>query len=196
MKQKDLTTYIKISLLSAIAVILMYIDFPVIPLFPWLKIDLSEVPVLMGAFAFGPMTGIVIELIKNLLIIVFKGTYTGFVGEVANFIVGISLVVPASTIYKRNKTKKSAIIGMIVGILILEIVGIIANVYFLLPAYGIKMDSSQLMQYVTLGLLPFNGIKGIIVSISTYLLYKRLSLSIFRSEYMRDSTTLDSKLIK
>ncbi len=196
MKQKDLTTYIKISLLSAIAVILMYIDFPVIPLFPWLKIDLSEVPVLMGAFAFGPMTGIVIELIKNLLIIVFKGTYTGFVGEVANFIVGISLVVPASTIYKRNKTKKSAIIGMIVGILILEIVGIIANVYFLLPAYGMKMDSSQLMQYVTLGLLPFNGIKGIIVSISTYLLYKRLSLSIFRSEYMRDSTTLDSKLIK
>lgn len=194
MKQKDLTTYIKISLLSAIAVILMYIDFPVIPLFPWLKIDLSEVPVLMGAFAFGPMTGIVIELIKNLLIIVFKGTYTGFVGEVANFIVGISLVVPASTIYKRNKTKKSAIIGMIVGILILEIVGIIANVYFLLPAYGMKMDSSQLMQYVTLGLLPFNGIKGIIVSISTYLLYKRLSLSIFRSEYMRDSTTLGNKL--
>ena len=194
MKQKDLTTYIKISLLSAIAVILMYIDFPVIPLFPWLKIDLSEVPVLMGAFAFGPMTGIVIELIKNLLIIVFKGTYTGFVGEVANFIVGISLVVPASIIYKRNKTKKSAIIGMIVGILILEIVGIIANVYFLLPAYGMKMDSSQLMQYVTLGLLPFNGIKGIIVSISTYLLYKRLSLSIFRSEYMRDSTTLGNKL--
>ena len=186
MKQKDLTTYIKISLLSAIAVILMYIDFPVIPLFPWLKIDLSEVPVLMGAFAFGPMTGIVIELIKNLLIIVFKGTYTGFVGEVANFIVGISLVVPASIIYKRNKTKKSSIIGMIVGILILEVVGIIANVYFLLPAYGMKMDSSQLMQYVTLGLLPFNGIKGIIVSISTYLLYKRLSLSIFRSEYMRD----------
>lgn len=180
MKQKDLTTYIKISLLSAIAVILMYIDFPVIPLFPWLKIDLSEVPVLMGAFAFGPMTGIVIELIKNLLIIVFKGTYTGFVGEVANFIVGISLVVPASIIYKRNKTKKSSIIGMIVGILILEVVGIIANVYFLLPAYGMKMDSSQLMQYVTVGLLPFNGIKGIIVSISTYLLYKRLSVSILR----------------
>lgn len=196
MKQKDLTTYIKISLLSAIAVILMYIDFPVIPLFPWLKIDLSDVPVLMGAFAFGPMIGIVIELIKNLLIIVFKGTYTGFIGEVANFIVGISLVVPASIIYKRNKTKKNAIIGMIVGILILEVVGIIANVYFLLPAYGMKMDSSQLMQYVTVGLLPFNGIKGIIVSISTYLLYKRLSLAIFRGEYMRDSTTLDNKLIK
>lgn len=194
MKQKDLTTYIKISLLSAIAVILMYIDFPVIPLFPWLKIDLSEVPVLMGAFAFGPMTGIVIELVKNLLIIVFKGTYTGFIGEVANFIVGISLVVPASIIYKRNKTKKSAIIGMIVGILILEVIGIIANVYFLLPAYGMKMDSSQLMQYVIVGLLPFNGIKGIIVSISTYLLYKRLSLAIFRGEYMRDSTTLDNKL--
>ena len=173
MKQKNLTTYIKIALLSAIAFILMYIDFPVIPLFPWLKIDLSEVPVLMGAFAFGPMTGIVIELIKNLLIIVFKGTYTGFIGEFANFIVGISLVVPASIIYKRNKTKKSAI-------LILEVVGIIANVYFLLPAYGMNMDSYQLMQYVIVGLLPFNGIKGMIVSISTYLLYKRLLVAILR----------------
>lgn len=180
MKQKDLTTYIKVALLSAIAVILMYIDFPVIPLFPWLKIDLSEVPVLMGAFAFGPTIGVVIELMKNLLIIIFKGTHTGFVGEVANFIVGISLVVPASIIYKRNKTKKSSIIGMIIGILVLEVVGIITNIYFLLPAYGITMDSSQLIKYVTIGLIPFNGIKGIIVSISTYLLYKRLSVAIFK----------------
>ena len=100
MKQKDLTIYIKIALLSAIAMILMYIDFPVIPLFPWLKIDLSEVPVLMGGFAFGPMAAIFIELIKNILIIIVKGTNTGFVGEIANFIVGISLVVPASIIYK------------------------------------------------------------------------------------------------
>lgn len=194
MKQKDLTTYIKVALLSAIAVILMYIDFPVIPIFPWLKIDLSEVPVLMGAFAFGPMIGVVIELMKNILIIVFKGTHTGFVGEIANFIVGISLVVPAAMIYKRNKTKTSAIVGMIVGILALEIVGIIANVYFLLPAYGMKMDPSQLMQYVTVGLLPFNGIKGIIVSISTYLLYKRLSVAIFKGEHMRDNTTLDNEI--
>lgn len=187
MKQKDLTIYIKIALLSAIAMILMYIDFPVIPLFPWLKIDLSEVPVLMGGFAFGPMAAIFIELIKNILIIIVKGTNTGFVGEIANFIVGISLVVPASIIYKRKNTKKGAIIGMLFGILFLEIIGIISNVYFLLPAYGMQMDSAQLMQYVTVGLIPFNGLKGIIVSIVTYLLYKKVSIYILKNEYMRDS---------
>ena len=91
MKTKTLNTnrFIKLSLLSAIAVILMYIDFPVIPIFPWLKIDLSNVPALMGAFAFGPLAGVIIELMKNLLILIVKGTGTGFVGELANFLVGV-----------------------------------------------------------------------------------------------------------
>ena len=71
---------IKISLLSALALILMYIDFPVIPLFPWLKIDLSDVPALIGAFGFGPLAGVLIELIKNVVIVLIKGTQTGFVG--------------------------------------------------------------------------------------------------------------------
>ncbi len=194
MKQKDLTIYIKVALLSSIAFILMYIDFPVIPLFPWLKIDLSEVPALMGAFAFGPSTGVVIEFMKNLLIVVFKGTHTGFVGEAANFIVGVSMIVPAAIIYKKNKTKRSAIIGMILGILVMEVVGILANVYFLLPAYGMQMDAAHLTQYVTVGLLPFNGIKGLIVSVSTYLLYKKLSVAIFKGEHMRDNSVLDNKL--
>lgn len=193
MKQKsNLNTLVKVALLSAIAFILMYIDFPVIPLFPWLKIDLSEVPVLMGAFAYGPLVGIVIEFIKNLLIVVLKGTHTGLVGEMANFIIGVSMVVPAAMIYKRNKTKRNAIIGMIVGILVMSIVGIIANVYFLLPAYGMQMNPAELTQYVTVGLLPFNGIKGILISVATYLMYKKLSVAVFNDKPAKNNTVLDN----
>ena len=171
---------IKISLLAAIAVILMYIDFPVIPIFPWLKIDLSDVPALMGAFAFGPLSGVIIELMKNLLILIVKGTGTGFVGELANFLVGVALVWPAALVYKKNKTKKTAILGMVLGVLCIEVVGILANVYLLLPAYGMQMSQSELIKYITVGLLPLNGVKALVVSVSTYFLYKRVSVSIFK----------------
>ncbi|GAA0065293.1 MAG: ECF transporter S component [Clostridium perfringens] len=188
MKTKTLNTnrFIKLSLLSAIAVILMYIDFPVIPIFPWLKIDLSDVPALMGAFAFGPLAGVIIELMKNLLILIVKGTGTGFVGELANFLVGVALVWPAALVYKKNKTKKTAILGMVLGGLCIEVVGILANVYLLLPAYGMAMSKAELMQYVTVGLIPFNGIKSILVCGITYALYKKVSVSIFKVEPMLD----------
>ena len=188
MKTKTLNTnrFIKLSLLSAIAVILMYIDFPVIPIFPWLKIDLSDVPALMGAFAFGPLAGVIIELMKNLLILIVKGTGTGFVGELANFLVGVALVWPAALVYKKNKTKKTAILGMVLGVLCIEVVGILANVYLLLPAYGMAMSKAELMQYVTVGLIPFNGIKSILVCGITYALYKKVSVSIFKVEPILD----------
>lgn len=188
MKTKTLNTnrFIKLSLLSAIAVILMYIDFPVIPIFPWLKIDLSDVPALMGAFAFGPLAGVIIELMKNLLILIVKGTGTAFVGELANFLVGVALVWPAAMVYKKNKTKKTAVLGMVLGILFIEVVGILANVYLLLPAYGMAMSKAELMQYVTVGLIPFNGIKAILVCGITYALYKKVSVSIFKVEPMLD----------
>ncbi|EHK2336498.1 TPA: ECF transporter S component [Clostridium perfringens] len=188
MKTKTLNTnrFIKLSLLSAIAVILMYIDFPVIPIFPWLKIDLSDVPALMGAFAFGPLAGLIIELMKNLLILIVKGTGTGFVGELANFLVGVALVWPAALVYKKNKTKKTAILGMVLGVLCIEVVGILANVYLLLPAYGMAMSKAELMQYVTVGLIPFNGIKSILVCGITFALYKKVSVSIFKVEPMLD----------
>lgn len=127
---KNTSKMIKISLLSALALILMYLDFPVIPIFPWLKIDLSDVPALLGAFGFGPSAGILIELIKNILVILIKGSSTGLVGEVANFLVGVALILPASLMYNRNKNKKSAILGMILGLVCIEVVGIVANVYF------------------------------------------------------------------
>ena len=181
-QNRNLNKLVKIALLSAIAVVLMYFDFviPFIP-FAWLKIDLSDVPALMGAFAFGPMAGVVIELLKNLLILVVKGSETMLVGQLANFIVGCALVVPAAWVYHTNKSKKTAILGMILGTICIEIVGILANIYILLPAFGMgNMPKDELIKYVTIGLLPLNGLKAILVSVITYILYKRVSVSIFQ----------------
>lgn len=176
---KNLNKMIKISLLSAIAVVLMYFDFPIIPAFPWLKIDLSELPALMGGFAYGPVVGGIIVVLKVVLRFLIKGTETGFVGEAANIIVGLALVVPAAWLYHKNKSKKTAIFGMIIGALVMQILGIISNVYFLLPAFGMNLEGAELMNYIFLGLIPFNGVKAVIVCIATYLLYKRVSRAIF-----------------
>lgn len=186
--QKNLNKFIKISLLSAIAVMLMYFDFPIpfLP-FPWLKIDLSDIPALMGGFAFGPIAGVLIELLKNLLILIVKGTGTYFVGEMANFIIGASLVFPAAWIYHKNKSKKTAFLGMLVGSLVMQVIGIIANVYFLLPAYGMPMTPAESLNYVTVGLIPFNGIKSIMVCGITYVVYKKVASIIFDVDSNFDS---------
>lgn len=186
--QKNLNKFIKISLLSAIAVMLMYFDFPIpfLP-FPWLKIDLSDIPALMGGFAFGPIAGVLIELLKNLLILIVKGTGTYFVGEMANFIIGASLVFPAAWIYHKNKSKKTAFLGMLVGSLVMQVVGIIANVYFLLPAYGMPMTPAESINYVTVGLIPFNGVKSIMVCGITYVVYKKVASVIFDLDSNFDS---------
>ncbi len=188
-QNKNLNKLIKIALLSAIAVVLMYFDFviPFIP-FAWLKIDLSDVPALMGAFAFGPMTGVVIELLKNLLILVVKGSETMLVGQLANFIVGCAFVVPAAWVYHRNKSKKTALLGMVLGTLSIEVVGILANIYILLPVFGMgDMPREELIKYVTIGLIPLNGLKSVLVSVVTYVLYKRVSVSIFQVDSKFDS---------
>ena len=186
--QKNLNKFIKISLLSAIAVMLMYFVFPIpfLP-FPWLKIDLSDIPALMGGFAFGPIAGVLIELLKNLLILIVKGTGTYFVGEMANFIIGASLVFPAAWIYHKNKSKKTAFLGMLVGSLVMQVVGIIANVYFLLPAYGMPMTPAESINYVTVGLIPFNGVKSIMVCGITYVVYKKVASVIFDVDSNFDS---------
>lgn len=190
MNQK-LNKTIKISLLAAIAVILMFFEFPIIPAFGWLKLDISDVPALMGAFAYGPIAGIMIELVKNIVNLLTDGSTTALVGEFANFLVGISLVVPASMIYHRKKTKKNALIGMGVGIVTLEILGIIANVFILLPLFGMNMGPSELTSYIVMGLLPFNGLKGVLVCGLTYVLYKKLSVAIFKVEPMRSEKEIN-----
>lgn len=177
---KKLNKMIKVSLLISISVILMYFDFTIIPAFPWLQIDLSEVPALMGGFAYGPITGAVIVILKVILRFLLKGTGSAFVGEIANIIVGICFIIPAVYIYHRNKSKKTAIIGMISGALVMQVAAILANIYILLPLFGMDIKGRSLINYILLGIIPFNAIKAIIVSVITYLLYKKVSKAIFK----------------
>lgn len=180
-----------IALLSALATVLMFIEIP-LPFAPsFYKIDFSEVPVLIGTFALGPMAGVLIELIKNLLHIVVKGSDSAFVGELANFILGCSLVIPASLIYLRTKTKKSAIVGLVVGTICFVIAGCLLNAYLLLPVYAtmyhmpidalvamgtaVNPNITSLTGFVFMAVAPFNLLKGVLVSVVTILLYKQVS---------------------
>lgn len=193
-QSKKLNKMIKIALLATIAVVLMFIEFPMTP-FPWLQIDLSEVPALMGGFAFGPMAGVIIIILKNILYVLFKGTSSGFVGQIANIIIGVSLILPATILYKRKKTKKTAIIGMIIGLFTIQIGGIIANKYLLIPLYGGEaavLGGKTFMYYIIFGLLPINGVKSLLVSSITYTLYKKLSVALFKVEPMKSG---DKKVV-
>ena len=182
---------IKIALLAAIAFILMLFQFPV-PVFPgFLKIDFSDLPALLGSFALGPIAGMIIEAVKNLLHALIRGTQTGGVGELSNFIVGSALAVPAGLVYLRHKTKKGAVKGLVVGVLAMAVVASFSNYFLVLPLYqkvlgmplevivesSSKVNSAivDLRSLIIYGILPFNLVKGTAVSIVTALLYKRLS---------------------
>lgn len=180
-KQNKTQKMVKGAVLVGLAFLLGFISIPIIPIAPWLKVDLSDLPILIGAFVFGPLAGIVLEFVKCLLGF-FTGSATGGVGELADFIVGVSLILPASFIYHRNKTKTNALIGMIVGIVCMVIVGILANIFILLPLFKMQMSPAQLREYIIFGLIPFNLIKGGLVSGLTYVLYKKLSTSIFKAD--------------
>ncbi len=191
MKKRTLSTLIKISVLSAMAFILMYLDFP-LPLFPsFLKLDFSDIPALLGAFAMGPVAGLIIELIKNLLIIVIKGSQTALIGELANFTVGAALVGTAGIMYKRSKSRKNALISIAAGVAAMAFVASLANYYVFLPLYetalnfpvaamvdaGAKIYKgiTDLNTFVIFSILPFNLLKGVLVGIVTFLAYKKLS---------------------
>src|SRR5574344_812846 len=112
----NVRTMVQIAMLSAVATVLMLVEFPLPFIAPsFYELDFSEVPVLIGAFAMGPLAGAIIELIKILLNFVLNGTMTAGVGELANFLMGCAFVVPAGIIYKKSKTKKNAVIGMVTG---------------------------------------------------------------------------------
>ena len=179
-------------LMAALATVLMFFSFPLPFVAPqFYKLDLSEIPVLMGSFMLGPVAGVVIELVKILLNLMLTGSGTGGVGELANFCIGCALVIPAGIIYRVNKTKKGAIIGMIVGTLVMTVVGVFMNAWVMLPFYsaaGMPMEQiiaagaainpaiCTVWTFCWIAVAPFNLIKGVIASLVTALLYKRVSV--------------------
>lgn len=164
--------------MASISVILMYFEFPIFPAFPWLKIDASDLPSLIGSFAFGPLTGVLIEALKNILKLLVKPTTTAGVGELANFIIGSTFVGTAGMIYKFKKTKMNAVISLTIGTLVLGLVGALANMYLLIPLFMPSMPKNELMIYITNGVIPINLIKGAGLSAITLVIYKRISVII------------------
>ncbi|MCI6421530.1 MAG: ECF transporter S component [Blautia sp.] len=184
-------TLAQIAMLGAVATVLMLFEFP-LPFIapPFYELDFSEVPILVGAFAMGPLAGVAIEAIKILLNFVINGTITAGVGEFANFILGCAFLLPASLIYRQKKTKKRAIIGMALGTVIMTVAGCVMNAFVLLPAYGaafgmpvdafvqmgtaINKSINSLFTFAVLAVGPFNLIKGILDSVIVMLIYKRI----------------------
>lgn len=175
------------AVLSAIAFVLAFFEFPV-PLSPsFARMDLSDLPALIGAFAYGPVSGVLIELVKNALQLLTSST--GGIGELANFIMGSSFVVAAGLIYKHHKTKKTAILACLIASVIMGVVATVVNYFILLPVFEAFMPLDQLiasfgefmpfiktkLDVVLFNAFPFNLLKGIGISIVTMFLYKRLT---------------------
>lgn len=189
--RSNIRTMVQIGMLGAVSVVLMMFEFPLWFAPGFYKIDLSEVPVLIGTFAMGPVAGVMIELIKVILHLLLKGTTTAGVGDASNFLIGCSLILPAGIIYKRIKSRKGALIGMAAGTLILITIGSFLNAFVLLPVYakafGLPMETlvgmgsavnpaiTNVTTFVLLAVAPFNLLKGVVVSVITYGLYKYVS---------------------
>lgn len=182
-----------IGMFSALSAILMLFEIP-LPFAPgFYKLDFSELPILVGTFAFGPVAGVMMEFVKILLKLCMKGTSTALVGELANFAVGCSFILPASAIYLFKKSKKAAILACVAGTLVMSVFGTAFNAVYLLPAFsklfGMEMDvilgmgsavnpfvsGNSIVGFVVACVAPLNLIKGTSVSIVTLLIYKPLS---------------------
>ena len=189
--RNKIRTMAQIGMLSAIATVLMLFEIP-LPFAPsFYEIDFSEVPILIGSFAMGPLAGAAIEFIKILLNFAINGTLTAGVGEIANFLIGCSLVVPAAMIYRKKHTRNGALLGMVTGTVFMTIVGCFMNAYILLPAYakafGMPLNAlvgmgtavnkhiTDIKTFVILAVGPFNLLKGTLVSLIVFLVYKKIS---------------------
>lgn len=175
------------AMFAAIATILMYFEMPVPFMPPFLKIDPSAIPILIGSFILGPAAGMAMVFIKAF--VHFFSTTTGGVGELADFIITSAFVMTASIIYRRHHTKRGAALACIGGTVALAVVGVLANKFLLLPFFSSVMPMEAIFKacakvnplirdtntYLLYGALPFNLIKGTVISLLTFPVYKRMS---------------------
>ncbi len=177
MKQRQTRRMILVGMLSAIAFVLMFLKFPLPFLPPYLTIDFSDAPALIATFLFGPIAGIMVELIKNLLNFFFN--MSDPIGPVANFLAGTSFLLTSYLIYQKSRTQRALIIGLISATIITTIVLSVMNYFVLLPLYGLIMNLTDIVHnlkiIITAGIIPFNLIKGLLISIVFLLLYPRIS---------------------
>lgn len=179
------------AIFACMAGVLMLVEIPLFFAPGFYKLDLSEMPILICTFYLGPVAGVAAELVKVLVKLLLKGTTTAYVGDFANFAVGCSFVLPASVIYHARPGRRTALVGMAAGTLVMTVFGSLFNAVYLLPKfaelYGIPMETIVSMgtavnasitdaaTLVLFAVVPFNLLKGVVVSALTFVLYKRIS---------------------
>lgn len=187
-KRMSTKLLVKVSILSVLAFVIMFLELPLVIFPDFLKLDFSDLPALIASFSLGPIAGVLVQLIKNLLHFIIM-TKTGGIGELANFIIGSALVIPAGFAYTKMKNKKGAIIGLLMGIVSMTVAGALANYFILLPFYAKIMPidavisaASQvnslivdIKSLIIYAIVPFNILKGVVIAIITTLIYKKIS---------------------
>lgn len=191
MEKRKLNTksMVLIGMMGTLSSVLMFVNFPMPFVPPFYKFDIAELPALFGGFLMGPLAGILIIFIKLIIKIILQGSETLMVGEFANFIGSVSFILPAALIYRWNKSKKGAVIGMIAAVILSSVVSIFGNAYIAIPlyasVYGWPLQSiidmgAAVNPYITdmttlmlFAVFPFNLIKCGVTSLLTYLIYKR-----------------------
>jgi len=186
-KKMNVRTITMTGLFGALSAVLMMFSFNV-PLMPsFIKMDFSELPALIAAFAMGPLSGVMVCLVKNLINVMFSTT--GGVGEFSNFVLGCAFVIPAGVIYKKNKSKRSALIGSIVGDVFMAVFSVFSNYFVVYPVYSMFMPMKaivgmyheiysgidNLLQALIIFNMPFTFIKGLFSIVITFIIYKHIS---------------------
>lgn len=181
-------------LFGAIAFVLMFFSFGIPVISPFAEFDLSALPELIGGYVLGPIAAICITVIKLILKLIFQGTGSMFTGEVQNLILSISYVLPAVLFYRRHRTKKGAIIGLVIGSITSIVLAVITNIYLIFPAYmklyGMDWNAiigacaaaapwiTDIPTMVAFSIIPFNVISRVGTSILAVLIYKKISVPI------------------
>lgn len=173
-KLMKLTT---LAILGSISLVLFFISFPLPMLPPYLKVDFSDVPALIAGLIFSPLAGVFVVFLKNILYFIFTGA-TDPIGVVANFIAGVLFTLPVVLLYHKYKTVKSVVIGLIIGTIGMTVIMGILNYFVILPAYAffVGMEMNETIKWASVfgGVLPFNFIKGLIVSSLFVFLFAKL----------------------
>ena len=168
---------VKGAILLAVSFVLTFLEFPVIPAVPWLKLDFSAVPLLLAALLYGPFFGLILTAMLQILDIFIKGSQTGGVGQLANFLLLGLFIITISLIYKRDSSKKTLPLAMFAGTIALIIGAIVANHFILVPLFspGLTKNVTAYREYLFKWIPIFNLIKGFVLSLISYFLFAKLS---------------------
>jgi len=191
-KRKLSVRYVAVSaMLAAVGFILMLLEFPIPALIPsFIKLDVSDLPALLGAFAYGPLCGVIVALIKSILFLLIKGIETAGVGPLCNFVLNAAFAAVAGFIYKNHKDIKGAVAGSLLGAVIMGLISVPLNYFLTYPAYAaafggmeliisayqtILPSADSLLKCLLIFNLPFTIVKGLLCALLCFLIYKPLS---------------------